>query len=245
MRGFELPACAPDLPPGTPLLDRVFLFNMEPKKQFKGVWIPAEIWEDANLTWQDKCLLAEIHSLSGEEGCYASNAYLASKFGLSEKRMANKLTELRNAGYVITVKFDGRQRWLRVCWDVLLLRQDGKAAFPESGKADIPESGKADIPESGNTDISIENSERKKEQQHRAQARAKDFSSSKGQVKIRDMTPEQLSTFERHVGDVVSEMGLPAKAISPIMEKLRRQGNAFEVDTHRAPSGLYGLVERL
>lgn len=89
----------------------------EPRKHFKGVWIPKEIWEDNSLTWLDKALLAEIWALSGDDGCFASNEYLASKFDVTEATMKNKISILRKRGYVKTVRFDGRSRWLKVCWD--------------------------------------------------------------------------------------------------------------------------------
>jgi hypothetical protein len=66
-----------------------------PQKQFKGVFIPAEIWEDQGLSWTDKCLLGEIYSLTGKEGCYASNEYLASKFGITVGTMKNRISDLR------------------------------------------------------------------------------------------------------------------------------------------------------
>lgn len=89
-----------------------------PKKQFKGVWIDKQVWEDQNLTWLDKCLLAEIWSLSGDDGCYASNEFLASKFGVTEATMKNKLSAMRKRGYLRTVRFDGRTRWMKVSWDM-------------------------------------------------------------------------------------------------------------------------------
>ena len=46
-------------------------------RDFKGIWIPKEIWLDERLNALDKIILAEINSLDGEDGCYASNQYLA------------------------------------------------------------------------------------------------------------------------------------------------------------------------
>lgn len=101
--------------------------NVEGARQFKGVWVPKWIWEHPELTWMDKCLVAEIDSLSSDEQpCYASNAFLAGRFTISEKRLANMLTRLRTLKVIETVSFDGRRRELRVC-------NDGKADFPESG----------------------------------------------------------------------------------------------------------------
>ena len=36
-------------------------------RDFKGVWITAEVWLDRNLTLQEKCFYTEIGSLDNEE----------------------------------------------------------------------------------------------------------------------------------------------------------------------------------
>lgn len=111
------------------------------ERAFKGVWIPAAIWETESLTWLEKCLLAEIDSLDRGDGCFASNAYLAMRFGKSEKHMANTISDLRKQGWIIDRSFDGRTRKISSA-----IRGDGKPNV----KADFPEKGKADFPEKGN-----------------------------------------------------------------------------------------------
>lgn len=82
---------------------------------FKGVWIPREIWEATDITWMEKCLLAEINALEEpKKGCFASNEYLAKKFDSSPASIANQISKLRKLCYVETIGFDGRQRRLRV-----------------------------------------------------------------------------------------------------------------------------------
>jgi hypothetical protein len=50
----------------------------ENKREFKGVWIPREVWLDRRLNALEKVILIEIDSLdSTERGCYASNKYIA------------------------------------------------------------------------------------------------------------------------------------------------------------------------
>lgn len=85
------------------------------KGSFKGVWIPKDIWMDENLTWMEKCLWAEIHFLEEDDigGCYASNEYLAKIFNSSKSAMANMISKLRNLGYLVNVKFNGRQRIIK------------------------------------------------------------------------------------------------------------------------------------
>jgi DNA-binding transcriptional ArsR family regulator len=84
-----------------------------PHYAFKGVWIPAEIWECEELTWMEKCLCAEIYALDGPDGCYASNAHFAMRFGSSEKSISNQIAKLRKMGLVLITSFDGRVRRLR------------------------------------------------------------------------------------------------------------------------------------
>jgi hypothetical protein len=70
------------------------------KSSFKGIWIPAEIWLDHTLTAQEKCILAEIHSLDHKQGCTASNRHFARHFGLTEKHVSRLISHLREGGFV-------------------------------------------------------------------------------------------------------------------------------------------------
>lgn len=67
---------------------------------FKGVWIPKEIWLANDLGWSEKLLLVEIESLDGEQGCWASNEYLATFFSLSKGRISKLISSLKDKGYV-------------------------------------------------------------------------------------------------------------------------------------------------
>lgn len=70
------------------------------ERDFKGVWIPKEIWLTKDLGWSEKLLLVEINSLDGEQGCFASNEYLGEFFGLSKDRISRMVSNLRDKGYV-------------------------------------------------------------------------------------------------------------------------------------------------
>lgn len=84
---------------------------MNYEKQFKGVWIPVEIWEAEGLSWMEKCLWAEISSLGTEDKpCYASNAYLAEMFNSSEASIANMISKLRSLNMIKNIAYDGRHR---------------------------------------------------------------------------------------------------------------------------------------
>ena len=71
------------------------------EREFKGVWIPKEIWLDDNLTWSEKMLLVEIDSLSTlEKGCIATNEYLSNFFNLSKDRISKLISSLKTKGYI-------------------------------------------------------------------------------------------------------------------------------------------------
>lgn len=68
-------------------------------RDFKGIWIPREIWVSKELTMQEKVFLAEIHSLDNELGCIASNAYFADFFNLSKSSVSRVISSLCDKGY--------------------------------------------------------------------------------------------------------------------------------------------------
>lgn len=79
-------------------------------RDFKGVWIPKEIWLDENLTWMEKLLLVEIDSLDAEQGCFASNDYFAKFFQLSKSRISDLIGQLVAKGYITTfLLYEGKQ----------------------------------------------------------------------------------------------------------------------------------------
>ena len=85
-------------------------------RDFKGVWIPKNVWLDNRLTALDKIILCEINSLDVEEkGCWASNKYLAEFCKCSETKVSTSISKLIKIGYVYKENFDGRSRVLKVC----------------------------------------------------------------------------------------------------------------------------------
>lgn len=84
------------------------------ERDFKGVWIPREIWLDDRLNALDKVILTEIDSLdSSEKGCWASNKYIAEFCQCSESKVSQTITKLTKLGYLRVVSFDGRQREIK------------------------------------------------------------------------------------------------------------------------------------
>lgn len=85
-------------------------------RDFKGIWIPKEVWLDERLNALEKIILVEIDSLDGEEsGCYASNAYLSEFCQCSETKVSTAINKLKGLGYIFEVAFDGRERILKTC----------------------------------------------------------------------------------------------------------------------------------
>ena len=87
---------------------------MNDNRDFKGVWIPKEVWLDTRLNALDKVILMEIDSLDqGENGCYASNEHLANFCQCSKTKVSTAISKLIECGYVYIQNFDGRKRELK------------------------------------------------------------------------------------------------------------------------------------
>lgn len=87
---------------------------MNDNRDFKGVWIPKEVWLDTRLNALDKVILIEIDSLDqGEKGCYASNEHLAEFCQCSKTKVSTAIKKLIDCGYIYVQNFDGRKRELK------------------------------------------------------------------------------------------------------------------------------------
>lgn len=91
---------------------------MEQIRDFKGVWIPKNIWLNKQLNFLDKVILIEIDSLNSEEQpCFARNQYFADFCQCSPRHITRVLTKLVNLGYIkITVAENG-QRYIQTIVD--------------------------------------------------------------------------------------------------------------------------------
>ena len=73
-------------------------------RDFKGIWIPAEIWLSTELTKIELLVLVEIDSLDRNgQGCFATNGYFAEFFGLSKGRISKIISSLSEKGFVKVV----------------------------------------------------------------------------------------------------------------------------------------------
>jgi hypothetical protein len=108
---------------------------MKENRDFKGVWIPKEIWLNTDLSIIEKVLLVEIDSLdNSDRGCFASNKYLAKFVQLSEGRVANIISDLKKRKFLIQVFFDGRNRGLRISKSESSFNENVKAESTKTGK---------------------------------------------------------------------------------------------------------------
>ena len=81
-------------------------------RDFKGIWIPREIWLSEDLSMTEKVLLVEIDSLDNEAGCFASNEYFSKFLGISKGRVSKLISGLCQKGYLRTAiiyKADSKQ----------------------------------------------------------------------------------------------------------------------------------------
>lgn len=70
-------------------------------RKFQGVWIPANLWLNRDLSITEKVMLVEIGSLQDDErGCYASNAHFAGFFDLSVSRVSEIISGLAAKGLI-------------------------------------------------------------------------------------------------------------------------------------------------
>lgn len=118
------------------------------KRKFSGIWIPATLWLDDSMPVMEKVFLVEINSLDNDDGCTASNQYMAKFFGLGDRQAREYVSRLEQKG-LIRVELIGRNRRRitmtekgNILMAVKRLPDGGKAPSADGGKA--PHSNKED-----------------------------------------------------------------------------------------------------
>lgn len=97
------------------------------QRDFKGVWIPKQIWLDKELTWMEKLVLVELESLDNENGCFASNKYLAEFFQVSKPRITQIIKSLEKKGRLkVHLQKEGKRVIKRTIKVVNILTRGGK-----------------------------------------------------------------------------------------------------------------------
>jgi len=103
-------------------------------REFKGVWIPAEVWLDERLTLVEKALLAEIDSFTGAgKTFHKANETIQAEYGVSRPTASKAIKKLEALGYIES-RFDGRVRHLVVQADRKILTGRVKDSFGQTEK---------------------------------------------------------------------------------------------------------------
>ena len=82
-------------------------------QKLKGLWIPAEILLNEDLSDKEKIILAIILYLSEEtKSCFASNKYIANIVKVTHERVSKIISSLKDKGYVsvkLKYKIDSKE----------------------------------------------------------------------------------------------------------------------------------------
>ena len=100
----------------------------------KGIWIPIEIWEAQDLSWNEKILLMEIDSFTSEgKDCFISDEYISVLLNINMRNANKCLANLIHKGYVKKTRFDGRRRFVesKICRAALQKSQSRHAEFAD------------------------------------------------------------------------------------------------------------------
>lgn len=101
------------------------------ERKAKGIWIPIEIWEARDLSWNEKVLLMEVDSFTSVgDPCFFSDEYIADLLGVGTSRAGQLVSSLVKKGYLRRAGFDGRRRYIET---TLAFRRvlDGCEADPQ------------------------------------------------------------------------------------------------------------------
>ena len=70
-------------------------------QKLKGLWIPAEILLNKDVSDKEKIILSMILYLSEEKGsCFASNKYIANIVNVTPERVSKIISSLKDKGYI-------------------------------------------------------------------------------------------------------------------------------------------------
>lgn len=77
------------------------------KRKFTGIWIPAEIWNDEELSALAKLIYAEIASF-GSAGCWKKTEELRDPLGIGSELFQKLCRQLKDGGYIEEKRMFGR-----------------------------------------------------------------------------------------------------------------------------------------
>lgn len=86
------------------------------ERTVKGIFVPIEIWEAKDLSWNEKIVFLEIDSFTRKgRDCYFSDEYITDLLGCSIATAKRVISGLIQKGYVKKTRFDGRRRYVETC----------------------------------------------------------------------------------------------------------------------------------
>jgi len=107
-------------------------------RQFKGIWIPAHIWEQLDLTAAERCLWAEIDSFTNANSAYyKTNVQAAEELGISQRSVSRAFAKLEQLGAISIEKVGVRRVAKSTPWRDVIdtvasnTSHDGEEASPQ------------------------------------------------------------------------------------------------------------------
>ena len=166
-------------------------------RDFKGLWIPREIWLHPQLSLHEKCLWAEIYSLHDRDkgGCWASDEYLCEFLSLKKSRLYEMMKQLKDLNLLEKVGFDGRTRVLKALVPPTDYGDGGKQT---SGKPEpcIPENRNPDVHFSGISPL------------YRTKRDNKDKNIAQSTSSLRQIDPEIRFSFDKRSFEFITHKDL-------------------------------------
>lgn len=198
------------------------------ERQFKGVWIPQEVWLDDRITALDKIILVEIDSLDNPEtGCYATNEYLANFCQCGVTKISTAISKLIELDYIYIKSFDGRQRILKS-----RLSDFEKQTFKKC-KADFQKVKENNIIDNTNKNNKIDNKEINKEIRENISL-AIDYLNEKTGARYRKDTAQTV----RLLRAILQRFTLDD--IKKVIDKKCEEWKGTEYETYLRPMTLFG-----
>jgi DNA-binding transcriptional ArsR family regulator len=89
------------------------MLNLNLPRDFKGIWIPKEIWENEAISPMGKLVFAGIQTLSDlSEEAGVCNDHLRQLLGISSRTLRLHTSLLKKIGLIVEKSFDGRvKKW--------------------------------------------------------------------------------------------------------------------------------------
>lgn len=235
---------------------------MADQREFKGIWIPREIWLDTRLNALDKVIFAEIDSFSAAgKVCFKSNAALAEFCQCSESKVSKTVSKLIELGYIKCVSFDGRKRYLQSSL-VNFTSLNGRVC--ESDKQNLQDNNIYNNPVR-NTDNTPYNppegepqkpkKKRKSDSVEEVEAAIKSFGYPESTVErlrewleIRNAkrTPNTVSAVSKCIKNLPGMAKKSGMEIDAYLDQVIMRGWAafYEIKTYQQPAGGYGGAQR-